>query len=434
MSTDSIYKLHLETIAAGGDALGRLEGKPIFIQGGAPDEEVLCRITEDHNTWARAELLEIIKPSPVRTESVCPFYRECGGCNLQHIEYEAQLKLKVNILKDSLLRIGGIQAPEPAVFSSPPWEYRNRMQFHCFREKTSGKNLNSYVISKNEKINFGLMGRASCGEVSRAGTAIIPVTDCPIAVPPIRDILRGGGRGITPPPEKDRFTIFSKDEVFLNEGGQQKGRIKLLDKEITLDAGVFFQSNCYMLEKLIMELRKIAETADRKWNLRLCPDGVRSLPMADLYCGVGTFAAFLGDLFPKVILAEENKTAVSLSRENLRGINAEFFALRDAEWNKAIFKEQFTEKKEQRTVNREQKACAFGFAVVDPPRAGLAPKLAAALARSGTPVLAYVSCDAASLARDSKILLKGGYKLAELSLFDFYSQTAHIESLAVFTG
>ena len=426
MAKNDICKLRLDSIAAGGDALGRIGGKPVFIEGGAPDEDVLCRITEDHNTWARAELLEIKKPSPARIDAACPFYGKCGGCNLQHIKYEAQIKIKENILKDTLLRIGGISAPEPVIFSSPPWEYRNRMQFHCFRERPSGQKQNSYtILQREEKAAFGLMGRA--------GEEIVPITDCPIAVPSIRELLRRGasngvsrgGNGITLPPEKDRFAVFSKDDIFLHEGGQQRGKIKLLDKEITLDAGVFFQSNCLMLEKLILEIRKTAQEAAYS-------EAGQTLPMADLYCGAGTFALFLGDLFPKVCLAEENKTAVSLARENLRGINADFFALRDTEWGKTIFKEQKTENKDQFAQTGNQKAGAFGFIVVDPPRAGLSPKLAASLTHNGPPFLAYISCDAASLSRDSKILTKGGYKLDKLMLFDFYPQTAHVESLAVF--
>jgi len=427
MVKGDICKLRLESIASGGDALARFDGKTIFVEGGAPCEEVLCRTTEDHGSWARAELLEILKPSPARVNAACPFYGVCGGCNLQHIEYEAQLKIKANILKDSFLRIGGISAPEPLVFSSPPWEYRNRMQFHCFRERAPGKKQNSYtILQREEKAEFGLMGRA--------GGEIVPVTDCPIAVPSIRELLSKGGKGITLPPEKDRFTVFSKDDIFLHEGGRQRGIIKLLDKEIALDAGIFFQSNCRMLEKLILELRKTAKEA-------ACSEAGETLPMADLYCGAGTFALFLADLFPKIYLAEENKTAVSLARENLKCVNAEFFALRDTEWPKTIFKEQRTKNSEHESVsidqfaeNRKQKAGVFGFAVIDPPRAGLAPKLAAALANNGPPFLAYVSCDAASLARDAKILTKSGYKPEKLMLFDFYPQTAHIESLTVFTS
>jgi len=386
MAKDEVFRLHLESIAPGGDALGKIEGKPVFVEGGAPDETVLCRVTEERKTWARAELLEIIEKSPARIGETCVFYGKCGGCNLQHIDYDAQLLAKTAILQDSILRIGGLQPPEIEVFPSPPWEYRNRMQFHCLRQK-----------AKSEQAVFGMKGRGS-GE-------IITVSDCPVAERAIRELLKEGSKTLPLPLEKDRFTVFSCGGVFLSEGGIQRGKINLLEREIVLDAGVFFQSNIVMLEKLIKKLREVAAASDH------------SLPMADLYCGVGTFALFLGEMFPKIVLAEENKTAVSIARENLKGRDTEFFALRDTDWTQALLR---------------QKA-SFGFAVVDPPRAGLSPKLAAALAQGGPPVLAYVSCDAASLARDSKILTNGIYKLKKLALFDFYPQTAHIESLAVFT-
>jgi 23S rRNA (uracil1939-C5)-methyltransferase len=391
MAADNVIKVKLESIAPGGDALGRLDGKPLFVEGGAPDETVICRSIEKHITWARAQLLEIIEPSPVRVKNVCQFYGKCGGCSLQHIEYNAQLAAKAAILKDSFLRIGGFEAdklPKLEVIPSSPFEYRNRMQFHCLREK-----------AKNDNRSFGLKGRRS-GE-------IIAVTDCPVAENGIRKLLQEG-RNLPLPPEKDRFTVFSFNDLFLTENGLETGKIKLFDSDILLDVCVFFQSNIFMLEKLISSLIEIAQTADT------------TLPAADFYCGVGTFALFLLTKpevkFSKIILAEENKKAISLARENLKGKNVELFTLRDTVWEKAVLR----------------KNLKLGFAVTDPPRAGLAHNFALSLAQYGPPLLAYVSCDAASLARDSKILLNGGYRLKDLKLFDFYPQTAHIESLAVF--
>jgi len=398
MPQGEVYKLKLENIAPGGDALGRIEGKPVFVQGGAPLESILCRITEDRETWARAQILEIIEASPVRVKEACAFYGKCGGCNLMHIDYNAQLEAKSSILKDLFERISGFTPPEIQVIPSVQFEYRNRTQFHCLRQKAKGNNY-----------GFGFKGRSS--------DEIIEITDCPVAVPMIREIIKNSSRkdvkdtdknsGIVLPVEKDRFTVFAKDDVLINEGGQKRGKINLLNKEITVDAGVFFQSNCFMLEKLILGLQDAAKNANH------------SLAMADLYSGVGTFALFLGSEFSKVILAEENKSAVSLARENLKGVNGEYYALRDSEWQRVF--ESPSGKKQ-----------SFGFIVADPPRTGLNSKLAGILAKDGPPIFAYVSCDAASLSRDSKILVKGGYTLKELKLYDFYPQTAHIESLAVF--
>ena len=377
MAEGDVYKVRLESIAPLGDAIGRVEGKPVFVEGGAPGETVLCRIAGEHRTWARARLLEIVEPSAARVDARCALYGKCGGCNLQHIDYNAQLAAKAAILTEHFTTIGGFPPPAPEVVPSPPWEYRNRLQFH-----------------RSENSTLGMKGRGS-GE-------IIAVPDCPVACAGIREILRNGGK-LPMPPEKDRFTVFSAGDLLLSEGGVERGKIKLLEKEINVDAGVFFQSNVVMLEKLIARLLDACGSS---------PDA----QMADLYCGVGTFALFLGAQRAKTVLAEENKRAVSIARENLKGMNTEFFALRDTDWERAILRDR----------------AGFGFAVVDPPRAGLALKLAQALAQNGPPVLAYVSCDSASLARDSKILTNGGYKLDKLTLFDFYPQTSHIETLAVF--
>jgi len=396
--------LRIKSIAAGGEGFGALDGKGVFVRGTAPGELVRCRITEGHKTWARAELLEITEASVDRTEPVCPLYGICGGCDLQHLSYDAQLDAKTAILRETFRRIGGFDPPVPMVIPSLPWEYRNRMQLHCIPQ----------LHDISQKNAFGFKARKS--------NDIIPVVDCPVADPGIRAFLRNPAHGETacgeslPPsaPSKGRFAVFARDGLFLCEGGMQRGKTTILGREICLDASVFFQSNLALLEGMIAKLMEIAAGADR------------DLAMADLYCGVGTFACFLGGLFPSVDLLEENKTALALSRENFasccKGVKAEYFALRDSAWPQ---------------LGRR----GFGFIVADPPRTGLAPALASWLAESGPPILAYVSCSPATLARDSKILLKAllkaslkaSYELAELYLYDFYPQTAHIETLAVFS-
>jgi 23S rRNA (uracil1939-C5)-methyltransferase len=328
-------------------------------------------------------MLEIIEASPVRINAACALYGVCGGCHLQHIKYEAQLATKTAILTDCFAKIGHLHPPPIEVFSSPEYEYRNRMQLH--KEATD----------RDNGVILGLKGREG----------IVAVRDCLIAESGIRSLLQGGAKkNLSLPPDKDRFTVFSKDGLLLNEGGKERGKIRLMNKEIQVDAGAFFQSNCVMLEKLLAVLLETASKADR------------FLPAADIYAGVGTFAVFLSSLFPKIDLVEENKRALSVARENLKGKDAAFFACRDQDWVK-----------EARRLKT-----SYSFITADPPRTGLAPRLAAWLAEAGPPLLAYVSCDPASLARDSRILTGGGYTLTSLIIFDFYPQTAHIESLAVF--
>jgi len=387
---DTLHKARIEKLAAGGAGLAWVEGKTVFIEGSAPGETVLCRITAEHHSWLQAELLEIIEPSPDRVQPACPLWGKCGGCNMQHLSYSAQLAAKTAILTESFTRIGGFCPPQPLVFPSPPWEYRNRMQFHAIRQHNKGES------------------DAVWGLKARKKDEIIPVSDCLIADPGIRALLQGENKKMQTqllPPEKDRFTVYARNGLFLSEGGTTRGKTQVLDRELALDAGVFFQSNGVMLEKLITDLREIA--ADQ------------TLPMADLYSGVGTFAAFLGEMFPHIDLVEENKTALALARENLMQFkSAAFYAQRSEHWAKNGL--------------AQGAAPRYGFITADPPRQGFDPSLARALAADGPPLLAYISCEPATLARDSAILLKGGYELSELRLYDFYPQTAHIESLAIF--
>ena len=384
---DTLIKAHIEKIAAGGAGLARIDGKTIFIEGSASGEQVLCRITGEHHSWMQAEAVEIIEPSPDRIQPACALWGKCGGCNIQHLRYSAQLTMKKAILAETFNRIGGFCPPEPLVFPSEPWEYRNRMQFHAIRRQKGDSDA-----------VWGLKARKK-GEV-------IPIPDCPIADPGIRALLQDEKKKPQAqllPPEKDRFSVYSRNGLFLSEGGTTRGKTHILNHTLTLDAGVFFQSNGAMLEKLITGLQETANDANQ------------SLPMADLYCGVGTFASFLGDRFPHIDLVEENKTALALARENLmRHTSAAFFAQSGENWIK------------------NNPIRQYGFLIADPPRQGLEPLLAHRLAAEGPPLLAYVSCDPATLARDSAMLLKGGYSLKELRLYDFYPQTAHIESLAVF--
>jgi 23S rRNA (uracil1939-C5)-methyltransferase len=285
------------------------------------------------------------------------------------------LEAKKSILKESFTRAGLLSGvPDPAVFPSSPGEYRNRMQFHR------------------------LPNARGAGLMARKG-GVVPLSDCPVADRGIRELLASGN--LSPPPDRDRFTLYSREALLLREGGISRGRVRIRGEELLLDAAVFFQSNASMLERLIGDLLTLAGKADR------------SRPLADIYCGVGTFAFFLKGLFPRIDLVEENRAALALARENLGGGNA-YFAVKDERWA------------------RGRGQGGYGLIVADPPRQGLSPAMRAWLAGSDAPLLAYVSCDSATLARDSRELLAGGWNLTELGLYDFYPHSPHIESLAVF--
>jgi len=384
MESGGTFNVRIERIVAGGAGVSTHEGKRVFVELSAPGDMVRCQIKKDHKTWAEAEIVEIIDLSPRRTQPVCPLYGLCGGCTLQHLDYTAQIEAKTSILREAFSRIGGIAQNEIRLRKAEPFEYRNRMQFHATASNHPGFK-------------------------ERKSSRLVALNDCPVADIGIRRALREGK--IQPPPGKERFAVFSSRKTFLGEGETEQGRVSVLDRELEMDARVFFQSNVAMLELLIEDLIASASKADR------------SLPLADIYCGVGTFASFLGGElygnpgFSEIDLVEENKNALALARENMpQGKKVNYYAISDTAWSKT-----------------QKKGRTWGFMVLDPPRKGLSLGMREYLVRNGPELAAYVSCDPATLARDSRSLLEGGYQLKELTLYDFYPQTAHIESLAIFS-
>jgi 23S rRNA (uracil1939-C5)-methyltransferase len=384
MAIGEVFAAPVESLVLGGQGLIRLDdGRVVFMPFTAPGDKVAGRIISEKKNRAEAELLELTEPSPLREEPACPLYGRCGGCSIQHISYQAQLEVKKAMLLDALRSIGGlVDLPPVKVIASEPWEYRNRVTFHAIRANRGPK----------------------AGFKAHKSDEVIPVPDCPVAAPGIRSLLRSGA--IVPPVGKDRFTIYARGPVLLGNG-VSRGTTTVLDKTITLDADCFFQSNGALLEKCAADLRTAAA-------------GVSGSFMADLYAGVGTFSVVLADLFSGADLLEENPAALELARHNLVPDTGKyrFFSQTDERWARS------------NGGSSGRGGGSYGFLVADPPRQGLSRSMAEWIAGSGPPVAAYLSCNPASLARDCRILSRA-YTVKELYFYDFYPQTAHIESLAV---
>ena len=130
-------EIQLERLAFGGEALGRVDGRVTFVPYALPGETARVRLTEEKKDFARADIVEIIEASPDRTEPVCPMFGVCGGCQLQHATYEAQLQMKRHMVMEQLRRIGGFDDAEaltrPTIGMVNPWEYRNHARFSVGR-------------------------------------------------------------------------------------------------------------------------------------------------------------------------------------------------------------------------------------------------------------------------------------------------------------
>lgn len=423
-------EITIEKLVPGGDGMARHDGKVVFVPMALPGEKARVRMVESKKDFARATVLEILEPSPDRVEPGCEVFGRCGGCDWQHMDYPAQLRHKVALVQDALRRTGGIEFPGLAIEPGKPWRYRNRVQIHR-----------------------GPGGEG--GFLARTSHAIVPVSTCPVshqafdllfppppsgpasnrAERPERESRRhsawthaiadgkDGGPGqflisqepgatgpgliLEPNPSEaspqayDRSTSRPIPEYLgpRVDGTQGVITATVLGKPIRFDLRCFFQSNLEMTEKLI------------PWAL----DGLAGRLALDLYCGVGLFGAFLKDRFERVLAVEENPIALEYALGNI-GDTGEFMRGRVEE-----------------LLKEERGPLASGrpdAVVVDPPRDGLDAAVKEYLIAKGPARLVYVSCNPVTLARDLKSLLAGGFRLDDLRLFDFYPQTAHVESVA----
>ncbi|MDR0684073.1 MAG: class I SAM-dependent RNA methyltransferase [Spirochaetaceae bacterium] len=361
------------------------------------------------NGYFPETVLQLSTMNTLTENAPCPYNGRCGGCPMQGVAYEKQLLNKKEFLWKAFSRAGISAIPDIKVVPSSPFEYRNRVQFHrvprCAETGLPGGKPRMRPLKLERE------AEALCGFMTRSGNKsaaeIVPVNDCLIADPSIRQALKTSS--ITIPIDRDRFSVYGRDSTLLVEGRASSGVTRIHQKDIRIDAGTFFQSNGALLELLIDELLSIAGTADRR------------LPAADLYCGVGTFAVYLQDIFERIDLLEANKAALNLARVNVPLAKARFSGQRDTVWAMNAGK-----------AAREP----YGFAVVDPSRQGLSGAMCRFL-RDNCEILCYVSCNPLTLARDVVTLLDpeapDGLRLESLTFYDFYPQTHHIESLAVFT-
>lgn len=378
MSDPPSISLIIEKLVPGGEGLARHEGRVVFIPGVLPGEEVTVEITEAKKDFARARLVDIVKPSPDRVTPACPVAGACGGCDWLHIDPAAQARQKVELVRDSLRRMAGFDWPNLEIETGSPFGYRNRIQAHTD-------------------------GSGALGFLERGGHGFIPVTACPVAHASLQPLLAGGTRSR----QQNRFLAFGYTDAagaprLDREDKNPNAEIELtiLDKKIRFPLKGFFQSNVEMMERIIP----------------YAVEGLAGKVALDLYAGVGLFGAFLKDRFERLVCVEFNRGALRYAKQNVAGDDNEFLA-------------EPVEKVVELRGNplAQERADA---AVIDPPREGLDKAVRAWLRDKPVEKLVYVSCNPVTLARDLKDLLAGPYALTDLKLFDFYPQTSHIEAVA----
>ena len=393
------------------DPLTGTGGRAVFVPFGLPGERVRVRLTAEKKNFARGEIIEILEVSKDRIQPKCIHFGECGGCHYQNLSYENQLAAKTEILVDQLKRIGKIENPpvKRMVACPNPWNYRNHVQFHLTEDGKLG-----YVSSLPMGAGVRVMAITECHLPEGFLNSFWPQLEFEPGTNIERVSLRAGKDYDSililesNSPESPGLEIeacisvahvFEESTVII--AGNDHVIISVLGREFRVSAASFFQVNTIMAEKMVNHL------------LTSLPVSM-STTLLDVYCGAGLFSAFFAPKCGRVIGIESSESA------------GEDFVVNLDEFDNVELYEGLAE---EVIPNLELKP---DIVLVDPPRAGLDKQVIDGILKLNPQMIAYVSCDPSTLARDAARLINGGYRLKEVTPFDLFPQTYHIESISLF--
>jgi len=390
LSIGDIIDVTTERLAYGGDSIARHEGLAIFIPYGAAGEKLRVRITERKKNFARATIDRILEPSPSRRIPRCEYFGECGGCQLQHITYDAQLEAKVGFVRDALQRIGGIDWTQKIeIRRGEEFGYRSRAQVKIDRQA----------------------GRVGFNRAS--SNSVCDITSCPILVTELDEALRSLWTALGTVGENDQRlpnrlqlemaagdsrVSFEPALDGLPEGALQR---TVNDAVYKFSPSTFFQGNARLLDELVTEA--IGQTTGEL--------------AIDLYAGVGLFTVQLARGFSRVIGVEADQDAARFAGENIsanRATNVEFHNNKTDVWLRNYV---------------DSNGAAPDLILLDPPRGGAAEAIPYITSLRPSRVT-YVSCDPTTLARDLRKLGDSGYELSRVIAIDLFPQTYHVETVA----
>lgn len=466
MQVKEINDVKIIDINSEGWGVGRSEAFPkvLFVKDTIPGETVSVIITKEEKGFARAQLTNLIKPSPERRTPPCKHFDLCGGCSLQHISYEAQLIFKQKQVESALIKIAKIENPNilPIIASPFEFQYRNKMEFHF-------SSMSWIVNATNEKLQIKGMERRALG-LFPAGRfdRILNIDECHLHMPILNDIrnfiyrfcLEENITFYDPKLKKGlmRELIFrtnSKQEIFLiclfreSPGIFQTKLFLELEKAFPQITSLYyginknlegtfiedikliaFKGEQYFFETILQTSFKINAKSFFQMNIEQTQNLAKKVIelgefekhqiVYDLYCGVGVFGILIAPLVKKVIGVESsmpaykdaNDNAALLSQKNIKFVKGEALSVLTND-----FIEEYTK---------------ADIIIIDPPRAGLEKTLCQRLLELAVQKIIYISCNPASLARDIS-LLKEKYTLKAALPIDMFPQTSHIETICLLT-
>lgn len=463
---NELLEVEITDIGSGGEGIGKCDGYTLFVKDAVIGDRVQARITRPKKTYAYARVEKVLVPSPFRVEAPCPIHRQCGGCQIQAMAYEEQLKFKQNKVRGNLIRIGGFaeeeidRIMEPIVGMENGFRYRNKAQYPIGTDKEGNPVAGFYA------------GRSHC---------IIPNTDCLLGEEINREILEAvlsymrdchvsaydeaDGSGLI------RHVLirvgFASQEIMvcLVINGQELPKKEYLLEKLTAIENmtsvsyninteqtnvilgkktVTIWGQSYITDSIRIYQPDLQAFSGKEVQFRISPQSfyqvnpgqtekLYSLALAyagltgtetvwDLYCGIGTISLFLAGAAGKVYGVEVVEQAIADAKENAclnRITNAEFLVGKAEEVLPRMVE------KEGEVLPRPD------VVVVDPPRKGCDEICLRTILNMAPERIVYVSCDSATLARDLRILCDGGYELKRVRAVDQFGQTVHVETVCL---
>jgi 23S rRNA (uracil1939-C5)-methyltransferase len=365
-----VIDVDVEKLVFRGDGLARKDGMTVFIPTAAPGDRLRIRVTEIGRGFARGEILEVLQPGPARRDPKCRHFGQCGGCQLQHVDYVAQLDAKVGFVRESLRRLGAIDwTSDIPIRAAAEYGWRTRTEIQA--------------------------RRGHVGYFRAATHEIVDVAECPILAPAAVAFVLG----LAADPPKSAVHVAVGDDGVVATGHGAVVRQRIADFDFEFGADSFFQANRLLVDELVRE----------------AVSGASGALAVDLYAGAGLFSLPLARTFTNVVAVETRGATVRRGEGN---------AARNGVTNVRFVADSAENWVTQGTPVRPD------LVLLDPPRTGVGPRGAEEIAKIGAPAVTYVSCDPATLARDLQIFVALGYRLASVVALDMFPQTYHVETVA----
>jgi len=431
-------RIDITRLDVNGCGVGHYQNKAIFIEQALPGETVLANMIEKKSKYSRAKLTEVLKPNKQRIEAACRHFSSCGGCDLQHLELSEQLTFKKQKVSNLLAR-NGIEThlPWQNPIGSDAWHYRRKARLG---------------------VQYNKIGQATLGFRQKSSNQLIAIKQCPVLVEPLSRIFSPLSQLLTKlsgnnaighieviatdditlvvrqlekltEQDKQHWQSFAGEficQVFFDDGKTVSALSDecshelhyLLDDNIKIN----FATNNFIQVNHQVNNKMIQQAID--WLSLDKQDKV-----LDLFCGLGNFSLPIAKRVSQVIGIEGVNSMVKQATDNATEneiTNCQFYqADLNSDWQDQTWAKPSLTKDRSNEVN-------FNKVLLDPARAG-AYQAIEQLAKLAIEQVLYVSCDPASLAKDSALLLSQGYKIEKIALIDMFCQTKHVETMVLFT-